>query len=188
MNSRKTLHEKIPANAMHVVACIGLGSELNAETISKVVAAAISSPLFGGLRSRYDFEPAKLATTIEHLTPEERSIVANLARYHRKSTPDPAHPNFRDLDKDARSRVRGLAAILRIADALDREHLAKISGVRAAIDASRRRITLTLSGDDERELEEWTVHAKADLLRDVYGLEVTVAGEKLESTSARPTR
>jgi exopolyphosphatase/guanosine-5'-triphosphate,3'-diphosphate pyrophosphatase len=122
------------------------------------------------------------------LTPEERSIVANLARYHRKSIPDPAHPNFRDLDKDARSRVRGLAAILRIADALDREHLAKISGVRAAIDASRRRITLTLSGDDERELEEWTVHAKADLLRDVYGLEVTVAGERVESTSARPAR
>ncbi len=122
------------------------------------------------------------------LTPEERAIVANLARYHRKSTPDPSHPNFRDLDKDARSRVRGLAAILRIADALDREHLAKISGVRAAIDATKRRITLTLSGHDERELEEWTVHAKADLLREVYGLEVAVAGEKVDGPIARPPR
>jgi exopolyphosphatase/guanosine-5'-triphosphate,3'-diphosphate pyrophosphatase len=111
------------------------------------------------------------------LTPGERAIVANVARYHRKSTPDPSHPNFRDLDKDARGRVRALAAILRIADALDREHLAKVSGVRAHVDQGKRRLTLTVSGQEDRELEEWTVVAKADLFRDEYGLDVVVAEE-----------
>jgi exopolyphosphatase/guanosine-5'-triphosphate,3'-diphosphate pyrophosphatase len=106
------------------------------------------------------------------LTPEERAIVANVARYHRKSTPDPSHPNFRDLDKDARGRVRGLAAILRIADALDREHLGKIDGVQAAVDQAKRRVVLHVLGREDRELEEWTVQAKADLLREVYGLDV----------------
>ena len=72
-----------------------------------------------------------LHSDIMGLTPDERAIVANVARYHRKSTPDPSHPNFRDLDKDARGKVRGLAAILRIADALDREHLGKVDGVQA---------------------------------------------------------
>jgi exopolyphosphatase/guanosine-5'-triphosphate,3'-diphosphate pyrophosphatase len=117
------------------------------------------------------------------LTPVERAIVANIARYHRKSGPDPSHPNFRDLDKESRAKVRGLAAILRIADALDREHLGKVKSVRAKIDAKARRLTLAVTGDEDRELEEWTVRAKAELLRDVFDLDVAIAGS---SQSTRP--
>ena len=118
------------------------------------------------------------------LTPSERAIVANVARYHRKSPPDPSHPNFRDLDKDARAKVRGLAAILRIADALDREHLGKVKSVRAEVDAKARRLHLVVAGDEERELEEWTVRAKSELLRDVFDLDVTIAGNH---ASGRPS-
>ncbi|HEY2516566.1 MAG TPA: Ppx/GppA phosphatase family protein [Polyangiaceae bacterium] len=118
-----------------------------------------------------------LHSDIMGLTPEERAIVANVARYHRKSTPDPSHPNFRDLDKDARGRVRGLAAILRIADALDREHLGKVDGVQATVDTGKRRIVLHVLGREDRELEEWTVQAKADLLRDVFGLDALFAAD-----------
>lgn len=114
-----------------------------------------------------------LHSDIMGLTPEERAVVANVARYHRKSTPDPSHPNFHELDKDKRATVRALAAILRIADALDREHLGKVGDVRAVVDRSR--LLLTIVGDEERELEEWTVKAKAGLLRDVFGLEVAFA-------------
>lgn len=117
-----------------------------------------------------------LHSDIMGLTPDERAIVANVARYHRKSSPDPSHPNFRELDKDARAKVRGLAAILRIADALDREHLGKVQSVKAEIDSKARRMTLNVTGDEHRELEEWTVRAKSELFRDVYDLEVAVAG------------
>ena len=116
---------------------------------------------------------------------EERSVVANVARYHRKGLPDPAHPNFRDLDKDARARVRSLAAILRVADALDREHLGKVTGVRAEVDEGRRRVVLHLQGEADRELEEWTVKQKGDLLRDEFGLEVTLPSPKTEPPPAR---
>jgi exopolyphosphatase/guanosine-5'-triphosphate,3'-diphosphate pyrophosphatase len=112
------------------------------------------------------------------LTPEERAIVANVARYHRKSAPDPSHPNFRDLDKDARAKVRGLAAVLRIADALDREHLGKVKGLGIALDAGKRRVHLDVTGDEERELEEWTVRAKSELLRDVFDLDVVIEGAR----------
>src|SRR5262249_31596451 len=105
------------------------------------------------------------------LTPEERAVVANIARYHRKSVPDPSHANFRELDKVGRGRVRGLAAMLRIADALDREHRGKIDTVRARVDPNKRRINLALSGRADRELEEWTVKGKAELLRDVFDLD-----------------
>ncbi len=109
------------------------------------------------------------------LTPDERSVVANIARYHRKSPPDPSHPNFRDLDKESRGKVRALSAILRIADALDREHLGKVQSVSARVDAARGKLLLSISGDEDRELEEWTVRAKAELLRDVFDLDVAFA-------------
>ncbi|MEO7110695.1 MAG: HD domain-containing protein, partial [Polyangiaceae bacterium] len=126
---------------------------------------------------RYDGHHKHSYYLIEHadimgLTPEERSIVANVARYHRKSPPDPAHPNFRDLTKEARGKVRALAAILRIADALDREHLGKIESVRAV--AEKNRVVLHLVGNHERELEEWTVRAKSTLFKDVFGLDVAM--------------
>lgn len=107
------------------------------------------------------------------LTPVERSVVANVARYHRKSHPDTAHPNFRDLDRDNRGRVRVLSAIVRIADALDREHAAKVTGVRAVIEKGRMRLHLT--GARERRLEEWTVGRKSQLFEEVFDLNVDIA-------------
>jgi exopolyphosphatase/guanosine-5'-triphosphate,3'-diphosphate pyrophosphatase len=129
---------------------------------------------------RYDGHHKHSYYLIQHsdimgLSPDERAIVANIARYHRKSPPDPSHPNFRDLDKDARGKVRALAAILRIADALDREHRGKIDAVRAVVERTKGRLFLFLQGEGERELEEWTVRAKSELLRDVFDLDVVLA-------------
>jgi exopolyphosphatase/guanosine-5'-triphosphate,3'-diphosphate pyrophosphatase len=109
------------------------------------------------------------------ITPDERAILSNIARYHRKGPPDPTHPAYRDLSKEARGKVRGLASILRLADALDREHKQKIESVRAAIDRSQGHVTLFLRGEADRELEEWAVRAKASLWRDEYDLDVLVA-------------
>lgn len=106
------------------------------------------------------------------LTPAERTVVANVARYHRKATPDVSHPNFRDLDRDDRSRVRVLAAILRIADALDREHAAKVTAVRSVLEKGRIRLHLT--GDPDRQLEEWTVRRKCELFEEVFDLKVEI--------------
>ncbi len=129
------------------------------------------------------------------LSPDERAVVANVARYHRKGLPDPAHPNFRELDKDARAKVRSLAAILRVADALDREHLGRVQSVRGEVDEARRRLVLHLNGEGDRALEEWTVKQKGDLLREEFGLEVALAapgptrdrtGEKSEPARGKP--
>jgi exopolyphosphatase/guanosine-5'-triphosphate,3'-diphosphate pyrophosphatase len=129
---------------------------------------------------RYDGHHKHSYYLIQHsdimgLSPDERAIVANIARYHRKSPPDASHPNFRDLDKEARGKVRALAAILRIADALDREHRGKVEGVRAVVDRGKGRLFLFLQGEGERELEEWTVRAKSELLRDVFDLDVVLS-------------
>ncbi|WP_434041884.1 MULTISPECIES: Ppx/GppA phosphatase family protein [Sorangium] len=104
------------------------------------------------------------------LTPEERAIVANIARYHRKSPPSMDHDNFRALSRDARAKVKAMAAILRVADALDREHRAKVTEVSGRIEGDT--LVLEVQGAEDRALEEWTVVAKAGMLRDAFGLEV----------------
>ncbi|WP_437924216.1 Ppx/GppA phosphatase family protein [Sorangium sp. So ce291] len=104
------------------------------------------------------------------LAQEERAIVANIARYHRKSPPSMEHDNFRALSRDARAKVKTMASILRIADALDREHRAKVAEVSGRIEADT--LVLEVQGGEDRALEEWTVVAKAGMLRDALGLEV----------------
>ncbi|AKT39174.1 Ppx/GppA phosphatase family protein [Chondromyces crocatus] len=116
------------------------------------------------------------------LTPDERAIVANVARYHRKTPPSPEHENFRALSREGRSQVKALSSILRVADALDREHRAKVTGVSARIEGDT--LLLDLQGTGERALEEWTVHAKAGMLRDAFGLDIRILGGQLGTSSA----
>ena len=118
---------------------------------------------------------------IEHseimgLTPGERRLVANVARYHRKSFPDAAHRSFRDLGEGDRVKVRSLSAILRLADALDREHLGKVADVTAAVEGGKLR--LHVSGAPDHELEDWTVARKGELFTAVFGLKVEVVDDR----------
>jgi exopolyphosphatase/guanosine-5'-triphosphate,3'-diphosphate pyrophosphatase len=106
------------------------------------------------------------------LAPDEREIVANVARYHRKSPPQLDHENFRALSRDDRAKVKAMAAILRIADALDREHRAKVGGVASRIEGDT--LVLEVSGTEDRALEEWTVAAKSGMLKDALGLDVRI--------------
>jgi exopolyphosphatase/guanosine-5'-triphosphate,3'-diphosphate pyrophosphatase len=104
------------------------------------------------------------------LTPAERDIVANVARYHRKSSPSLEHENFRALSREARAKVKMMASILRVADALDREHRRVITSVRARVEGGV--LWLDIEGAESRALEEWTVRAKSGLLKETLGLEV----------------
>jgi len=67
-------------------------------------------------------------------------IIAQVARYHRKSEPSSRHGSFSRLHQGDRSIVEKLSAILRVADVLDREHQQSVRSVIADI----RRNTLRL--------------------------------------------
>src|SRR5881296_3932052 len=56
------------------------------------------------------------------LTQLQMDLVANVARYHRKSAPKMQHKPYEDLPPKHRLTISKLAAILRLADALDHEH------------------------------------------------------------------
>jgi exopolyphosphatase/guanosine-5'-triphosphate,3'-diphosphate pyrophosphatase len=113
------------------------------------------------------------------VTPTERLVMANVARYHRKSHPALDHDNFRQLGQKDRGRVKVLAGILRIADALDREHRAKVESIQARIEGEA--LVLELEGTEDRALEEWTVLQKAGLLKDALGLDVKIVDSSVRS-------
>jgi len=69
------------------------------------------------------------ASDLVGLSDEERQIVALLARYHRKSSPSREHEEFAALRRRERSLVERLTAILRLADALDRQHAGLVRSV-----------------------------------------------------------
>jgi exopolyphosphatase/guanosine-5'-triphosphate,3'-diphosphate pyrophosphatase len=62
-------------------------------------------------------------------TEDQLLVIANVARYYRKSPPEPEHPNFAELTPELRAQVQRLAAILRIAEGLDRGHRQRVRDV-----------------------------------------------------------
>lgn len=61
-------------------------------------------------------------TTLPDFSKEERHEIACIARYHRRALPSTSHEEFAALSRKARKRVSALAALVRIADALDYSH------------------------------------------------------------------
>ena len=66
---------------------------------------------------------------LKGFTEEQLLVVANVARYHRKAAPSDDHPNLSELTEEQREEVEKLAAILRIAEALDRSHRQSVRDV-----------------------------------------------------------
>jgi len=103
---------------------------------------------------------------LKGFTQEELAIIGNIARYHRKSPPSVSHESFASLSTAARKVVRVGAAILRIADGLDRTHCGVVHGIRAKI--GKNKIRLRIDGRGDLELELWAARRKMRLFTDVF--------------------
>jgi exopolyphosphatase/guanosine-5'-triphosphate,3'-diphosphate pyrophosphatase len=104
---------------------------------------------------------------------DEVEIVANVARYHRRADPTVKHPPYEALTEEDRERVTRLSSILRIADALDREHVQNVSDITVEIDDER--IVIELEGEGDFELERWAIERKKALFEKTFDLEIVVA-------------
>jgi exopolyphosphatase/guanosine-5'-triphosphate,3'-diphosphate pyrophosphatase len=103
---------------------------------------------------------------------EEMLMAGNIARYHRKSTPRPKHEQFTRLAKSQRERVTKLASLLRIADALDRDHAQSVKRLEAKV--RRQCLNLKITGRGFRKLEPWALQPKAQLFTDLFGLKLRI--------------
>lgn len=100
------------------------------------------------------------------------TIVALVARYHRHSGPRLDHPSYAALSTDDRIRVCKLAALLRVADALERTHAQRVASLEIRREAGKLRIRLP--GLEDAAVERLAMASKADLFEQVFGLAVIV--------------
>jgi exopolyphosphatase/guanosine-5'-triphosphate,3'-diphosphate pyrophosphatase len=107
------------------------------------------------------------AGPIAGLSSVQIQLAANIARYHRKSLPRLGHENFRILTPRQRDRVRALAAILRVADAIDRERANRVQSV--TLTFRGREIGLHLHGSGDMLLAKWALMKRSDLFEEVFG-------------------
>ena len=148
---------------------------LNSEDRKLLIAAALLhdiglfiAPKRHHKHSLYIISQSELAG----LTQNEIDMVANTARYHRKTPPASHHEPFMKLSDRDRDRVVRLSAILRLADSLDREHLQRVDSVSAHVEDGALELTITGRGD--LLLERWALQRKAQLFEKVYDLSVTL--------------
>jgi exopolyphosphatase / guanosine-5'-triphosphate,3'-diphosphate pyrophosphatase len=121
-------------------------------------------------------------------TPHEIEIMALVARYHRRATPRKAHREFGALPSRERRTVRTLAALLRLAEGLDRSHSQPLAGVQVHDRGADVRLELRASGD--AELERWAAGRHAAPFERLVGkpvrFEVRGATAHAEHPDERP--
>ncbi|WP_300439612.1 Ppx/GppA phosphatase family protein [Christiangramia sp.] len=105
-------------------------------------------------------------------TEDEINIMANVARYHRRSTPRKRHFLYKKLEKPLRKRVKKLSALLRVADGLDRSHYQNVQTLEVQNEAEKVKFHITTMGDPE--LEIWGAERKSKLFEKVTGKKLEI--------------
>jgi len=112
------------------------------------------------------------ATPVIGLNQSQMAIVGNVARYHRKSFPKQQHDAYRSLSSKDRVAVSKLAAILRLADAMDNEHASKVESF--SVEYKKPKFAIHLKGEGDLLLEKWALMKKAEMFEEVFGVKVVV--------------
>jgi len=115
-------------------------------------------------------------------TETEIEIIANLARYHRKSPPKKKHENYQSLlTKHQRQIVSQLSAILRLAVALDRRQIGAIAQVECEYYPQFRQVNLSIFPsqlDDDCALELWSLDYKKGVFEEEFRVKLVATLEK----------
>lgn len=105
--------------------------------------------------------------------PEEIDVMANVARYHRRSLPKEKHTAYRRLPEDARLLVRQLGSFLRLANGLDRSHFQNV--VRLSVSLEPDGLEISAETQSDPQLEVWGGRRASDLFEDTFDRPVRIS-------------
>ena len=114
--------------------------------------------------------------------PEEAEVIALVARYHRKTPPKKSHEPYTALKPKVRAVVRWLAAIVRLAETLDRSHAQVITAVELHDRGSEYLIKFRSTGDAELEL--WAAQRQLAPFEALVGKPVRMSDAYAEQSDA----
>lgn len=112
-----------------------------------------------------------LKEKLEDFSTEEILIIANIARYHRASLPDPkSHEKFAMLSPEKQELVTKLASILRLADGFDKPHKNLI--LRMSLENKENEIVFHLKSIGFKPSLK-SAEVKKELMEHAYGKKIT---------------
>ena len=112
-----------------------------------------------------------LAAGVPGFNERQTRLLANVARYHRKSVPKGHHDQYQKMNDEDRAATDRLASLLRLAAALEGHSTQPIRSVRAQLDDE---VTLHVAGEGDLLLESWSVKQDGDLFRQTFDRKVVV--------------
>lgn len=113
-----------------------------------------------------------LHAPLDAFDPGEIEIIASVARFHRGAEPRPTHPALAPVKPWQQKVVQRLAALLRVADSLDRTHASRVTEIYAAI--SPRKVVLEVISPYEVELELESARAARRLFERTFERKLAV--------------
>ncbi|MCA9026011.1 MAG: Ppx/GppA family phosphatase [Planctomycetaceae bacterium] len=104
------------------------------------------------------------------LTQADLTLVALVARYHRRASPKPTHQYYGSLERNQRVAVSKMAAILRLADALDTSRSQRVREISCQIEADR--LVITVPHLTDLSVEQLAMQHARTLFEEIFGLRV----------------
>jgi exopolyphosphatase/guanosine-5'-triphosphate,3'-diphosphate pyrophosphatase len=95
------------------------------------------------------------------------AVVGNVARYHRRASPQKSHLPYMALDRETRVEVNKMASLLRLANALDADHLQKVKDIRVLREETDW--ILEVDGAGDMTMERLAATARSDFMTEVFG-------------------
>ncbi len=123
---------------------------------------------------RHSYYLIRHSEHIAGFTDHELELMAQVARYHRKSAPRRRHPEFARLSDEDKRRVKVLAGMLRVGIALDRTYQRVVAGLRTRDDGRVLELEAEVPEGRDAELELFTAREHVGLLGDALDRTVTV--------------
>ena len=155
----------------------GLGAEARSLLEAGALLANVGLTVSHSQHHKHSYYVIRNSDRLVGFTDGEIELVAQVARYHRRSAPKPSHPEWAALSTDRRELVRALAGILRVAIGLDRSHGGLVAGIRVTErDGALVVGAAPVRADADLALELFAASERVDLLADVLGRPVVVEG------------
>ena len=104
-------------------------------------------------------------------TENEIEMVAQVARYHRKSGPKARHPDFASLNEDEQLKVTWMAAMLRVAIGLDRSNSQLVKAVSVS-GKKKLQITVQIRKGKDASIDLYSARERLSLLEHVVGSKI----------------
>jgi exopolyphosphatase / guanosine-5'-triphosphate,3'-diphosphate pyrophosphatase len=108
-------------------------------------------------------------------TPEQRRIIAAIARYLGKSRPSPDDPQIKVIAPEDRENVRRASLLLRLARALNLGRTGAIRRTTIHVRDAKVELALLTKPRASIDLELWAVEKEAGYFGEVFGRELSVA-------------